>query len=60
MGVLPQNSSGFGDVEKAARVFVANELEPLQQAFYEINDALGEEIVRFNPYYLNEEDQQSA
>ena len=60
MGIIPQNSSGFGDVEKAARVFVANELEPLQQAFYEINDALGEEIVRFNPYYLNEEDQQSA
>ncbi len=28
MGIIPQNTGGFGDVEKAARVFVANELEP--------------------------------
>jgi PBSX family phage portal protein len=54
MGIIPQNTGGFGDVEKAARVFVANELEPLQATMMEINDRIGEEIVRFRPYALNE------
>lgn len=54
MGIIPQNSGGFGDVEKAARVFVANELEPLQEAFRELNDIIGEEVVRFRPYALEE------
>ncbi|MEJ2418440.1 MAG: hypothetical protein P8Y45_16215 [Exilibacterium sp.] len=42
MGIIPQNTGGFGDVEKAARVFVANELEPLQAAMLEINERVGE------------------
>ena len=54
MGIIPQNTGGFGDVEKAARVFVANELEPLQATFMEINERMGEEIVRFRPYSLDE------
>lgn len=54
MGIIPQNTAGFGDVEKAARVFVANELEPLQEAFREVNELLGEEIVRFRPYSLGD------
>ncbi|SDK68465.1 phage portal protein [Billgrantia gudaonensis] len=52
MGIIPQNTGGFGDVEKAARVFVANELEPLQATMMEINEWAGEEIVRFRPYSL--------
>ncbi len=52
MGIIPQNTGGFGDVEKAARVFVANELEPLQAAMLEINEWMREEIVRFRPYVL--------
>ena len=55
MGIIPQNTGGFGDVEKAARVFVANELEPLQEAMREINEIVGEEIVRFRPYSLDAE-----
>lgn len=53
MGVIPQNTGGFGDAEKAARVFVANELEPLQAAFMQINDHVGEEIITFDPYTLD-------
>ncbi|MDL4861720.1 phage portal protein [Halomonas elongata] len=53
MGIIPQNTGGFGDVEKAARVFVANELEPLQATMREINEWAGEEIVQFDPYSLN-------
>lgn len=52
MGIIPNNTGGFGDVEKAARVFVANELEPLQQTMLEINDRVGQEVVRFDPYSL--------
>lgn len=52
MGIIPQNTAGFGDVEKAARVFVTNELEPLQEIFMELNERVGEEIIRFDPYTL--------
>jgi capsid portal protein len=52
MGIIPQNTGGFGDVEKAAKVFVANELEPLQATMREINERVGEEIVSFRPYSL--------
>jgi PBSX family phage portal protein len=52
IGIVPNNAGGFGDVEKAARVFVTNELEPLQERFKELNDWLGEEVVRFEPYSL--------
>ena len=40
------------DVEKAAKVFVTNELEPVQAVFSEINDVLGEEVIRFREYSL--------
>ena len=53
MGVVPQNAAGFGDAEKAAKVYVANELEPLQATFKEINEFVGEEVVRFDPYLLD-------
>jgi len=50
MGIVPQNTAGFGDIEKAAGVFVENELGPLQETLREINEIVGEEIVRFRPY----------
>ena len=37
MGIIPNNTGGFGDVEKASRVFVRNELIPLQKRLKEIN-----------------------
>lgn len=30
MGIIPSNAGGFGDVEKAARVFNGLEIEPLK------------------------------
>ena len=53
MGIIPNNVGGFGDVEKAARVFVRNELQPLQRRMLEVNDWLGEEVIRFEPYTLD-------
>ncbi len=53
MGIIPNNTCGFGDVEKASRVFVRNELMPLQKRLQELNDWLGEEVIRFEAYTLN-------
>lgn len=52
MGIIPTNTGGFGDVEKAAKVFVRNELIPLQKRMSELNDWLGEEVICFNKYNL--------
>jgi len=52
MGIIPSNTGGFGDVEKASKVFVRNELIPLQKRFEELNDWIGEEIITFEEYNL--------
>lgn len=52
MGIIPNNTGGFGDVKKAAQVFVRNELTPLQERMKEVNDWIGEEVVAFRPYEL--------
>ena len=49
MGIVPNNTGGFGDVEKAAAVFYRNEIEPLQRRMLEINRILGQEVIRFRP-----------
>ena len=52
MGIIPNNTGGFGDAAKAAEVFSANEIAPLQERFKEVNDWIGEEVIRFKPYEL--------
>ena len=52
MGILPNNTGGFGDVEKAAAVFYTNEIKPLQIRMREINTMIGAEVIRFNPYQI--------
>jgi len=52
MGIIPNNVGGFGDAEKACKVFVRNELIPLQERMKEINELLDCEIIRFSPYEL--------
>lgn len=52
MGIMPNNVGGFGDVEKASKVFVRNELIPLQKRIKEINEWLSDEIISFLPYEL--------
>ncbi|MGF7149451.1 PBSX family phage portal protein [Sphingomonas zeicaulis] len=50
LGVVPQNSGGFGDVGKAADVFFVSEIAPLMARCLELNDWLGVEAVAFDPY----------
>lgn len=52
LGMVPNNTGGFGSPEQAARVFVVNELQPLQERFRAVNDWIGEEVVRFGEYAL--------
>lgn len=54
MGITPKNTGGFGDPEKASKVFARNEIKPLQDRFLQLNDWMGEEIIRFNSYKLEE------
>lgn len=50
MGIIPDNTGGFGDAVKAAQVFVRNELTPLQERMREINLWIGEEVINFKAY----------
>ncbi|UYF99316.1 phage portal protein [Halomonas sp. GD1P12] len=56
MGIIPQNTGGFGTPREAAQVFVANELEPIQAILKEVNDHIGQEVMRFEPYQLDDPD----
>ncbi|STJ83378.1 phage capsid protein [Escherichia coli] len=47
MGGKPENVGSLGDIEKVAKVFVRNELIPLQDRIREINGWLGQEVIRF-------------
>lgn len=55
MGGKPENVGSVGDVEKVAKVFVRNELTPLQARFMELNEWAGEEIIRFEKYTLGDD-----
>jgi len=50
MGIVPTNAGGFGSIRDAALVYAANELEPIQTRMLQVNDWLGEEVIRFKPY----------
>lgn len=48
LGVVPTNAGGFGDVEKATKVFHANEIVPIQRRMLALNNILGVEAFRFD------------
>ena len=52
LGVVPQNSGGFGDIEKAFRVLYYNEIIYLQQMLMQINSAIGIEVIKFKQHPL--------
>jgi len=51
LGIVPQNS-GFGSIREAATVWTAMELSPLQTRLTALNDWLGDEVIRFQPFEL--------
>ncbi len=52
MGTMPEGNRSFGDIEKAARVYAINELTSVMEALKVVNQWIGEEVIRFNPYAL--------
>jgi capsid portal protein len=52
IGVVPSNTGGFGAANTAAEVFGANEITPLPRHFEQLNEWVGDEVVRFNPYSI--------
>lgn len=54
MGIIPDNTGMFGDAVKVAQEFVRNELTPLQERMKEINNWLGEKVITFRPYELEQ------
>lgn len=39
-GIMPENSAGFGDIEKIDRVYTNNEIRPIAQLFLQVNGTL--------------------
>lgn len=52
MGGKPENVGSLGDIEKVAKVFVRNELTPLQERIKSINEWLDMEVIKFLDYNL--------
>ncbi len=52
MGIVPTNAGGFGSLREAAEVWAVNELEPIQARLTQVNEWLGEEVIRFRPFEL--------
>jgi PBSX family phage portal protein len=46
-GIIPQNTGGFGDIEKIMRVYHELEVTAMQEPFLELNELMGEEVVKF-------------
>lgn len=54
MGIVPGNTGGFGAILPAAKVFARNEIEPLQASFCALNDWMGQEVVKFEKYVVED------
>ncbi|MGF6765944.1 capsid portal protein [Paraburkholderia sp. GAS33] len=52
IGIVPSNTGGFGAANTAAEVFGANEIAPCRWRFEQINEWIGDEVVRFKPYVI--------
>ncbi len=52
MGIVPTNAGGFGSLREAAEVWAVNELEPIQARLAQVNEWLGDEVIRFKPFEL--------
>lgn len=52
MGIMPSNVGRFGHMEKVSKVFVRNELVPLQKRLKELNEWINEAIINLTDYQL--------
>lgn len=52
LGIVPNNTGGFGNIRDAAEVFWHNEAKPLQSRMMMINEWAGMELIKFKDYEL--------
>lgn len=52
LGIVPNNTGGFGSIRDAAEVYFTNEIAPIQQRMMAVNEWLGQEVISFAPYQL--------
>lgn len=50
IGIIPQNTSGFGDAGKANDIYFSNEIMPIMTRMLRVNDWAGSEILKFKDY----------
>lgn len=50
LGQTPDTNGGFGDVVRATDATYFNEILPIQTAFMELNEMIGQEIIKFKDY----------
>jgi PBSX family phage portal protein len=53
MGIIPNNTGGFGSPDIAAQVFARNELQSIQHKMLSLNDWMGEEVLKFSDYEIS-------
>jgi capsid portal protein len=49
IGIGPQNAGGFGSIKVAAQNWAMNKLQPIQARLQQVNEWLGEEVIRWRP-----------
>ena len=54
LGVVPQNTGGFGNVIDAAKTFYGLEIVPIMRRMEEVNDWLGLQAITFKPMAEND------
>ena len=47
-GIMPENTGGFGDIQKTSQVYTDNEIRPLSEIFLQLNDRIGTTSIQFN------------
>jgi len=52
VGIVPHNAGGFDSIRDAALIYAANELEPIQTRLAQLNEWIGDEVIRFKYYEL--------
>jgi len=60
-GIIPENTAGFGDVEKAMRVYYYLEVKSMLATFETLNEQYSEQVVKFKrPEWLEEQAQDKS
>ncbi len=59
-GIIPENVGSFGDLKKTLEVYHELKISSMQDTFIEINELIGEEVVRFREPDWKQEEQQGT